>query len=90
MRVIRSGRDKEWLVTCPSCGSDLVYKGEDVTMVDRREVKADETMDERRYFVRADDEVPAVKCPECGRWAVVPGRAAQRRPFITEGDDWAW
>lgn len=90
MRVIKSGREKEWTVTCPRCAADLVYKSEDVV---RKMVEVPRF----RSFIHSEVEGShpteqvinsVVVCPECGEHVKVPDRAQNRKLFLVDGGDW--
>ena len=79
MRIIKSGREKEWQITCPSCGTELAYKTEDISLKEKR------CGEYRCAFAHQVKTV--VCCAECGRDVDVPGFASQLREVVKE-DEW--
>ena len=91
MRVIKSGREKEWFVTCPECGSDLVYKSEDIRMLEKRGRELFRKAfgaASCQHFEPPMQTVTAVRCPECDEAVEVPERAKGRRAFAVDGGEW--
>lgn len=94
MRVIKSGSDKEWLVTCRDCGADLMYTGRDVHTEDAaahfRKLK--EVPQPVKYrapeFPLVGSVTAFVVCPECGCQVKVPLQAGCRTPYVHCGGDW--
>lgn len=88
MRVIKSGREKEWVVACPYCGADLVYKHDDICVVNKSMAEMRKIKDANRFFDAPVIQVHAVVCPECCRHVQVPEKATNRKPFLVDGGDW--
>lgn len=93
MRVIKSGRDKEWVVTCGGCGADLVYTGADIVVEEVARAfdgrAADVLSTPCRYIQPPKHKVCAVICPECGERVPVPEKATNRLPFAMDGGEWS-
>lgn len=80
MRVITKGEEKEYLATCPVCGTDMAYTSRDMKQLTRQRPAIAVPL-----VVTAEEST--VCCPECGTWVKVPTMAC-RRVEVRRETDW--
>lgn len=82
MRIIVSGSDREYQLSCGCCGCLFAYRGGDVRRVNAGEwqrARAQALGAPARLFQgKMPETMPVVDCPECGSTLRVPERAGER------------